>query len=116
MERKIRRGDIYYANLDPVIGSEQGGERPVLIIQNDKGNQHSPTVIVAAVTSRVNKKKSLPTHIPIECSSLAKDSIALLEQIRTIDKQRLTEYVGRASSESMNEIDKSFLLSVGVKI
>ena len=116
MERKIRRGDIYYANLDPVIGSEQGGERPVLIIQNDKGNQHSPTVIVAAVTSRVNKKKSLPTHIPIEGAALAKDSIALLEQIRTIDKQRLTEYVGRASSESMEQIDKSFLLSVGVKV
>ena len=116
MERKIRRGDIYYANLDPVIGSEQGGERPVLIIQNDKGNQHSPTVIVAAVTSRVNKKKSLPTHIPSECSALAKDSIALLEQIRTIDKQRLTEYVGKASSESMEKIDKSFLLSVGVKV
>ena len=116
MERKIRRGDIYYANLDPVIGSEQGGERPVLIIQNDKGNQHSPTVIVAAVTSRVNKKKSLHTHIPIECSALAKDSIALLEQIRTIDKQRLTEYVGKASSESMEKIDKSFLLSVGLKV
>ena len=116
MERKIRRGDIYYANLDPVIGSEQGGERPVLIIQNDKGNQHSPTVIVAAVTSRVNKKKSLPTHIPIECTALAKDSIALLEQIRTIDKQRLTEYVGKVSSESMEKIDKSFLLSVGVRV
>ena len=116
MERKIRRGDIYYANLDPVIGSEQGGERPVLIIQNDKGNQHSPTVIVAAVTSRVNKKKSLPTHIPIECTALAEDSIALLEQIRTIDKQRLTEYVGKVSSESMEKIDKSFLLSVGVKV
>jgi len=116
MERKIRRGDIFYANLDPVVGSEQGGERPVLIIQNDKGNQHSPTVIVAAVTSRVNKKKSLPIHIPIECAALAKDSIALLEQIRTIDKQRLTEYVGRASSESMEQIDKSFLLSVGVKV
>lgn len=116
MDRKIRRGDIFYANLDPVIGSEQGGERPVLIIQNDKGNQHSPTVIVAAVTSRVNKKKSLPTHIHIECAALAKDSIALLEQIRTIDKQRLTEYVGRASSESMERIDKSFLFSVGVKV
>ena len=116
MERKIRRGDIFYANLDPVVGSEQGGERPVLIIQNDKGNQHSPTVIVAAVTSRVNKKNSMPTHIPIECTALAKDSIALLEQIRTIDKQRLTEYVGKASSESMEKIDKSFLLSVGVKV
>ena len=116
MERKIRRGDIFYANLDPVVGSEQGGERPVLIIQNDKGNQHSPTVIVAAVTSRVNKKKSLPTHIPIECTALAKESIALLEQIRTIDKQRLTEYVGKVSSESMEKIDKSFLLSVGVKV
>lgn len=116
MERKIRRGDTFYANLDPVIGSEQGGERPVLIIQNDKGNQHSPTVIVAAVTSRVNKKKSLQTHIPIECTALAKDSIALLEQIRTIDKQRLTEYVGKASSESMEKIDKSFLSSVGVKV
>ena len=115
MERKIRRGDIYYANLDPVIGSEQGGERPVLIIQNDKGNQHSPTVIVAAVTSRVYKKKSLPTHIPIECAALAKDSIALLEQIRTIDKQRLKEKVCRLDEAIMKRVDQSLLISLGLK-
>ena len=114
MERKIRRGDIYYANLDPVIGSEQGGERPVLIIQNDKGNQHSPTVIVAAVTSRVNKKKSLPTHIPIECSSLAKDSIALLEQIRTIDKKRLKEKIGHLDDRLMTKVNEALEISFGL--
>ena len=113
----VKRGDIYYADLSPVVGSEQGGIRPVLIIQNDVGNKYSPTVIAAAITSQINKAK-MPTHIELSASEygLYKDSVILLEQIRTIDKQRLTEYVGRASSESMNEIDKSFLLSVGVKV
>ena len=114
MERKIRRGDIFYANLDPVVGSEQGGERPVLIIQNEKGNQHSPTVIVAAVTSRVNKKKSLPTHIPIECTALAKDSIALLEQIRTIDKKRLREHMGHLNEQQMSMVDTAIAVSFGL--
>ena len=92
----IRRGDIYYADLRPVVGSEQGGVRPVLIIQNDMGNRHSPTVICAAITSRMSKAK-LPTHVVIDsrCCSIVKDSVVLLEQLRTIDKQRLREKVCR---------------------
>ena len=100
MDRKIRRGEIYIADLDPVIGSEQGGERPVLVIQNNVGNTHSPTVIVLAITSRCKKKQNMPTHIPIESSDLSMSSIALAEQVRTVDKTRLTRYVGRASKES----------------
>ena len=95
MERKIKRGDIYYANLNPVIGSEQGGTRPVLIISNDVGNKHSPTVIVAPITSRIHTKAKLPTHTLInDFEGLDKNSIILFEQIRTIDKQRLRKYVG----------------------
>jgi mRNA interferase MazF len=94
MEKTIKRGDIYYAELNPVIGSEQGGTRPVLIISNDIGNRHSPTVIVAAITSRVHTKAKLPTHTAIrDFEGLNKDSIILLEQIRTIDKKRLQEYI-----------------------
>ena len=90
MERTIRRGDIYYADLNPVIGSEQGGTRPVLIISNDTGNKYSPTVIIAAITSRVHTKAKLPTHTAIkDFEGLSKDSVILLEQIRTIDKKRL---------------------------
>ena len=92
MERKIKRGDIYYANLNPVIGSEQGGTRPVLIISNDVGNKHSPTVIVAPITSRIHAKAKLPTHTLInDFEGLDKNSIILLEQVRTIDKQRLPD-------------------------
>ena len=93
-EVQIRRGDIYYADLSPVVGSEQGGVRPVLVIQNDVGNRHSPTVICAAITSRMNKAK-LPTHVEIDAKRyrIVKDSVVLLEQIRTIDKQRLKDYV-----------------------
>ena len=92
----VKRGDIYYADLSPVVGSEQGGMRPVLIVQNDVGNKHSPTVIAAAITSQINKAK-LPTHIELGAKTygLSKDSVILLEQIRTIDKRRLREHMGR---------------------
>lgn len=115
MDRKIRRGEIYIADLDPVIGSEQGGERPVLVIQNNVGNTHSSTVIVLAITSRCQKKKNMPTHIPIESSDLSMSSIALAEQVRTVDKARLTRYVGRASKESMEAIDQALKISMGVE-
>lgn len=100
----IKRGDIYYADLRPVVGSEQGGVRPVLIIQNDAGNRHSPTVICAAITSRMNKAK-LPTHVELsaaECD-ITKDSVVLLEQIRTIDKQRLKERVCHLDTDTLKE-------------
>ena len=115
MERKIMRGEIYIADLDPVVGSEQGGERPVLIIQNNLGNKHSPTVIVLAITSRFHKKRHLPTHVPIESGDLSKDSIALAEQVRTIDKSRLIHYVGRASKETMDFVDNALKVSMGVQ-
>ena len=115
MERKIMRGEIYIADLDPVVGSEQGGERPVLVIQNNQGNKHSPTVIVLAITSRFHKKRHLPTHVPIESGDLSKDSIALAEQVRTIDKSRLIHYVGRASKETMDFVDNALKVSMGVQ-
>ena len=115
MDRKIRRGEIYIADLDPVIGSEQGGERPVLVIQNNVGNTHSPTVIGLAITSRCQKKKNMPTHIPIESSDLSVSSIALAEQVRTVDKSRLIHYVGRASKESMEAVDQALKVSMGVE-
>ena len=111
----IKRGDIYYADLRPVIGSEQGGIRPVLIVQNDTGNKHSPTVIVAAITSKMNKAK-LPTHIRINASNcgLSKDSVVLLEQVRTIDKQRLKEKMGELDENSMYGINKALSVSFGL--
>lgn len=111
----IRRGDIYYADLSPVVGSEQGGIRPVLIVQNDVGNKYSPTVIAAAITSQRDKTK-LPTHIQVDAdeSGLAKDSIVLLEQIRTIDKQRLKERMGRLDNGSMNMVDRALTVSFGL--
>ena len=115
MERKIVRGEIYIADLDPVVGSEQGGERPVLVIQNNLGNKHSPTVIVLAITSRFHKKRHLPTHVPIESGDLSKNSIALAEQVRTIDKSRLIHYVGRASRETMDFVDDALKVSMGVQ-
>lgn len=115
MERTIRRGDIYYADLNPVIGSEQGGTRPVLIISNDIGNKHSPTVIIAAITSRVHTKAKLPTHTAIkDFEGLNKDSIILLEQIRTIDKKRLREYIGMLDSQQILTADKALLISLGL--
>lgn len=117
MEKTIKRGDIYYAKLNPVIGSEQGGTRPVLIISNDIGNRHSPTVIVAAITSRVHTKAKLPTHTAIrDFEGLNKDSIILLEQIRTIDKKRLQEYIGMLSESEMARVDKALAISVSLNI
>ena len=112
-EVQIRRGDIYYADLSPVVGSEQGGVRPVLVIQNDVGNRHSPTVICAAITSRMNKAK-LPTHVEIDAKRyrIVKDSVVLLEQIRTIDKQRLKDYVCRVDKELMRKVDEALCVSL----
>ena len=111
----IKRGDIYLANLNPVEGSEQGGIRPVLVIQNDIGNKYSPTVIAAAITSQKDKTK-LPTHIQVNASGcgLSKDSIVLLEQVRTIDKQRLKERMGSLDCNSMNMVDKALSVSFGL--
>lgn len=110
---QIRRGDIYYADLSPVTGSEQGGIRPVLIIQNNIGNRHSPTVICAAITSKMNKAK-LPTHIEISAGryQIVKNSVVLLEQIRTIDKQRLREYVCHVDQELMKKVEKALKISL----
>ena len=109
----IRRGDIYYADLSPVIGSEQGGIRPVLIIQNNVGNRHSPTVICAAITYRMNKAK-LPTHIEISTKDyqIVKNSVILLEQIRTIDKQRLKEFVCHIDTGMMRKVDEAIRISL----
>ena len=105
---QVRRGDIFYADLSPVVGSEQGGIRPVLIIQNDIGNRHSPTVICAAITSRMNKAK-LPTHVEIDAGryQIVKNSVILLEQIRTIDKQRLKDLVCHLDKEIMHKVDEA---------
>ena len=109
----IKRGDIFYADLRPVVGSEQGGVRPVLIIQNDTGNKHSPTVICAAITSRMNKAK-LPTHVELDASKyqLVKDSVILLEQVRTIDKKRLKEKVCHLDTEILKKVDKALSISL----
>ena len=111
----VRRGDIFYADLSPVVGSEQGGLRPVLIIQNDVGTKYSPTVIAAAITSRMGKTK-LPTHIDIyaERAGLAKDSVVLLEQIRTLDKRRLKERMGHLEGEVMEEVNSAIAVSFGI--
>lgn len=111
----IKRGDIYYADLSPVVGSEQGGLRPVLIIQNDIGNRYSPTVIAAAITSRMGKTH-LPTHIDIfaDKAGLAKDSVVLLEQIRTLDKQRLKEKMGHLDDDVMSVINSAIAVSFGL--
>ncbi len=111
----IKRGDIYYADLSPVIGSEQGGVRPVLIVQNDIGNKYSPTVIAAAITSQINKAK-LPTHIEISAQDygLQKDSVILLEQIRTIDKKRLREKIGHLDDELMDRVNEALSISFGL--
>ena len=111
----VKRGDIYYADLSPVVGSEQGGMRPVLIVQNDTGNRHSPTVIAAAITSRLDKAK-LPTHILVGGHSvgLNRDSIILLEQIRTLDKSRLKERMGRLDENTMSAVDAALAVSFGL--
>lgn len=111
----VRRGDIYYADLSPVVGSEQGGVRPVLIVQNDVGNRFSPTVIAAAITSQKDKAR-LPTHIQLNSvgSGLARDSIVLLEQIRTIDKKRLKEHMGKLDEFSMKRVNEALQISFGL--
>ncbi len=111
----VKRGDIYYADLSPVVGSEQGGVRPVLIVQNDVGNKYSPTVIAAAITSQQDKSR-MPTHISVDGDScgLSKDSVVLLEQVRTIDKQRLKERMGNLSVADMNKINKALNVSFGL--
>jgi mRNA interferase MazF len=111
----IKRGDIYYADLSPVVGSEQGGLRPVLIIQNDIGNRYSPTVIAAAITSRMGKTR-MPTHIDIHAEKvgLAKDSVILLEQVRTLDKRRLKEKMGHLDDELMGEVNSAIAVSFGL--
>lgn len=113
----VKRGDIYYADLSPVVGSEQGGIRPVLIVQNDIGNRYSPTVIAAAITSQREKAK-LPTHIEVcgESCGLAKNSVVLLEQIRTIDKRRLKEHMGTLDDNSMNLINRALSISFGLGV
>src|SRR5690606_15055849 len=111
----VRRGEIYYADLSPVVGSEQGGVRPVLVVQNDIGNKYSPTVIVAAITSQIHKGK-LPTHVEISASDygLPKDSVILLEQIRTIDKKRLKEKIGYLTPEMMEKVNEGLQISFGL--
>lgn len=116
MDNSVKRGDIYYADLSPVVGSEQGGMRPVLIVQNDTGNRHSPTVIAAAITSQINKAR-LPTHIELSAKTygLSRDSVVLLEQIRTLDKKRLREKMGRLDDELMQQVDAAIAVSFGLQ-
>lgn len=111
----IKRGDIFYADLSPVIGSEQGGIRPVLVVQNDIGNKYSPTIIVAAITSQINKAK-LPTHFELDGNEygLMKDSVVLLEQVRTIDRKRLKEKVGHLDEDQMEKINNALEISLGL--
>jgi mRNA interferase MazF len=113
----VKRGDIFYADLSPVVGSEQGGIRPVIILQNDIGNKYSPTIIIAAITSQINKAK-LPTHVEISSEEygLNKDSVVLLEQIRTLDKKRLKEKIGHMTDGDMKKVDNALLISVGLKM
>ena len=115
IKMSVKRGDIYYADLSPVVGSEQGGMRPVLIIQNDVGNRYSPTVIAAAITSKMGKTR-LPTHIDIyaDKAGLAKNSVVLLEQVRTLDKRRLKEKMGHLDESSMSEINAAIAVSFGL--
>ena len=112
---EVHRGEVFYADLSPVVGSEQGGIRPVLIVQNEIGNRHSPTVIAAAITSRLDKAR-LPTHINIRAADtgLAKDSVVLLEQIRTLDKSRLRERMGRLDESTMSAVDNALAVSFGL--
>ena len=114
VNNEIKRGELYYADLSPVVGSEQGGVRPVLIVQNDVGNKFSPTVIAAAITSQINKAK-IPTHIEVKASDvgLPKDSVVLLEQLRTLDKRRLKEKIGELDIKKMKMVDTALLISLG---
>ncbi|MBR5316182.1 MAG: type II toxin-antitoxin system PemK/MazF family toxin [Firmicutes bacterium] len=111
----VKKGDLFFADLSPVVGSEQGGVRPVLVVQNDVGNKYSPTIIVAAITSQMKAK--LPTHVEVEASNggLSKNSVVLLEQLRTIDKQRLKEHIGSLNEEQMPIVDRALGISLGMK-
>lgn len=111
----VKRGDVFYADLSPVVGSEQGGVRPVLVVQNDVGNKYSPTIIISAITSQINKAK-LPTHIEISASEfgLSKDSVVLLEQIRTVDKRRLRDKIGHFNDELMKKVNEGLRVSLGL--
>ena len=111
----IKRGDIFYADLRPVVGSEQGGIRPVLIIQNDVGNKYSPTTIVAPITS-TKPDSRMPTHVRVNVEGLVSGSVALLEQIRTIDKRRLDDYVGKLNKDMMGKVDHAIITSLGIKV
>lgn len=115
MQNPVKRGDIYYADLSPVVGSEQGGMRPVLIVQNDTGNRHSPTVIAAAITSQTGKAR-LPTHIELSARNygLSRDSVILLEQIRTLDKSRLRERMGQLDAPTMDRVNNAIAVSFGL--
>ena len=112
--KKVKRGEIYYADLSPIIGSEQDGMRPVLVLQNDVGNKHSPTTIVAAITSSKTKSQ-LPTHVTFTADCLPYESTVLLEQIRTIDKSRLDEYIGKIDKKTMGAVDNAIVVSFGIK-
>ncbi len=112
---EVNRGDIFYADLSPVVGSEQGGVRPVLVVQNDVGNKYSPTIIIAAITSQLNKAK-LPTHIELNKDkyNLPKDSVVLLEQLRTLDKRRLKEQISKVDNLTMHKVDVAIMISLGI--
>ena len=112
--KQVKRGEIYYADLTPVVGSEQDGTRPVLVIQNDTGNKFSPTTIVVAITSKSDKTK-LPTHVIVHAEGLEKESVVLLEQIRTIDKRRLIRFSGKLDKDTMGRVDHAIIVSFGIK-
>lgn len=117
MSGKIYRGEMYYADLNPVIGSEQGGVRPVLVIQNNTGNRYSPTVIVAAMSGKITEKADLPTHYKVKAyAGLSEESLVLLEQIRTLDKKRLGDYIGQLEQNDMEQIDHCLAVSLALRI
>lgn len=113
MDKAIKRGDLVYLNFDPIVGSEQGGPRPAVVVQNDMGNKHAPTVIIAPVTSK-NKKSNLPTHVKLTSHILERNSMVLLEQLKTVDKSRIDSYIGTLSDEEMKMIDKALRISLAI--
>lgn len=113
MDKAIKRGDLVYLNFDPIVGSEQGGPRPAVVVQNDMGNKHAPTVIIAPVTSK-NKKSNLPTHVKLASHVLERNSMVLLEQLKTVDKSRIDSYIGTLSDEEMKMIDKALRISLAI--
>ena len=113
MDRAVKRGDLVYLNFDPIIGSEQGGPRPAVVVQNDVGNKHAPTVIIAPITSK-NKKTNMPTHVKLISQFLERNSMVLLEQIKTIDKSRIESYIGTLTDEEMKMIDKALRISLAI--